>query len=161
MSIPASELNHIPAEVQNGSKYSNEERAQAVYAYISTGTFKRTSIATGVPLGTLQAWKHTEWWAELTAKVREEKKDEYDSSFSRIIEESMQVIEKQLKSGDVKARDAATIMGITFDKRQILNMKPTTISGKTLDISKLQGDFERFLQAKEIVSPVDTTTPTD
>ena len=161
MSIPASELNHIPKEVQNGSKYSNEDRARAVYTFISTGTLKRTALATNIPLPTLYDWNKIEWWAEIATRVHEEKHDEYNAGFSRIIEESMQVIEKQLKSGDVKARDAATILGITFDKKQILNNKPTSISGKTIDISKLQGDFERYLAAKEIVSPVDTTTPTD
>lgn len=161
MSATAIDVTHLSEDLQHGSKYSNQDRAQAVYAYVATGTLKRTSVATGIPVPTLQDWRRKTWWAELITRVHEEKKDEYNSGFSRIIEKSMQVIEKQLEDGEVKARDAATILGITFDKKQILNLKPTTITAKSIDISKLQSQFEDYLKAKTIDADVVHTTETD
>lgn len=157
MSVPANELNYLPIELQHGSKYSNEERAKAVYAYVATGTLKRTSLVVSIPVPTLQDWRSKAWWAELITRVHEEKKEEYNSGFSRIIEKSMQAIEKQLDSGEVKARDAATIMGISFDKRQILNLQPTSITAKSTDINGLQAQFEDYLKAKTIEADVTQT----
>jgi len=151
----------MPALTYQGSKYTDEQRKQAAIMFMTVGNVFKTSQLCKIPARTLDDWVKTEWWAELLTILREQKKDEFNAGFTRIIEKSMQTIEKQLENEEVKARDAATIMGITFDKRQILNLQATSIVGKVIDISKLQGDFERYLAAKEIVSPVDTTTPTD
>ena len=134
----------------SGSKYSNEQRTHAALVYLTYGNLNKTSRAVNIPQRTLEDWTKTEWWRELTTKLREEKKDEFDAGFTRIIDKTIKTIENQLDSGEVKARDAATIMGITFDKRQVLNNQPTSITGKSQDISKLQAQFEEYLQAKEI-----------
>jgi len=145
----------------NGSKYTDDQRLQAAIAYMTLGNLKKTSEAVGIPDRTLLDWKKTEWWHDLITRLHDEKKEEFNANFTRIVESCSQTIEKQLEIGEVSARDAAMIMGITFDKRQILNLQPTTISGKSIDISKLQGDFERFLAAKEINSEVDYINQSD
>ena len=112
----------------SGSQYTHEQKISAAIQYISIGNTTRLAQMIGMPQRTLEDWTKKEWWRELTTRIREEKKPEYDAMFSRIIETSAQVIETELKKGKVKARDAATIMGISFDKKQVLNNQPTSIS---------------------------------
>jgi len=145
----------------NGSQYTDDQRHNAVIVFLTLGNVNKVSQAIGIPQRTLYDWTKQEWWLDLITRYREEKRQELDANFTRIVESCSQTIEKQLEIGAVSARDAATILGITFDKRQILNLQPTTISGKSIDISKLQGDFERFLAAKEINSAVDYLNESD
>jgi len=147
MSVLAESLNNV---TYNGSQYSDEQRKHAALTYLTIGNINKTAQLTNIPQRTLYDWTKTEWWQELTTRIREEKKQEFDSNFTRIIEQCTQTIEKQLENDEVKARDAAMIMGITFDKRQVLNNQPTSISAKSHDISKLQEQFEDYLKAKEI-----------
>ena len=146
----------IPA---NGSKYDAQTKYRAAACYALYGNSKRVSDLMNIPRRTVLDWMQTEWWAKLNAKLREEKGQEFNAGFSRLIEKGIKVIENQLDSNEVKAIDAAKIMGIAFDKRQILNNMPTSIQGKAHDINQLQGEFERYLAAKEIkITATDTAT---
>ncbi len=118
--------------------------------FLTFGNVTKTAEAANIPQRTLYDWTKTEWWAELITRFREEKKHELDANLSRIVNKCTQTIENKLENDEVSARDAAMIMGITFDKRQVLNNQPTSISGKSIDISALQGKFEEFLQTKTI-----------
>ena len=158
MSVAA---DRMPALSYTGSQYTDEQRYHAALTFLTLGNIKKVSEAVNIPQRTLYDWSKTTWWDELTTRFRAERTEEFDAGFSRIIEKSMQAIEKQLDSGEVKARDAATIMGISFDKRQILNLQPTSITVKATDISNLQAQFEQYLQAKQIEADVVHTTETD
>jgi len=134
-----------------GSYYTVEEKQSAVMQYMTVGNLNRLSQMTGIPQPTLYGWSKSEWWNALLNKLQEQKKPEYNALFQRLVEKSGKVIEKQLDTDNVKAMDAAKIMGIAFDKRQILNNQPTSISASSAKISDLQAEFERFLSAKEVV----------
>jgi len=146
---------------ETNSRYTHEDRYRVVVAYLMYGNMQKVSEIVNIPKRTLQGWTHYEWWSDLITHVRAENTDEFDAGFSRIISKSMKTIEDQLDSGDVKARDAATIMGISFDKRQILNLKPTTITAKATDINHLQEQFENYLKAKTIDTEVVIVNETD
>jgi hypothetical protein len=159
MSVAADQM--LFKALSPGSQYTNEQRIQAATTFLTLGNIQKTSEAVNIPKRTLQDWRNTEWWIELINRIRAEKKDEFDAGFTRIIEKCTKTIENQLDSGEVKARDAATIMGISFDKRQILNLQPTSITAKTTDINHLQAQFEEYLQAKTIEADVVHTSTTD
>lgn len=129
-----------------GSQYTDDVRVNCAIVWLTYGNVSKTAEATGISRQTIGDWQKKDWWIDLVSKIRQEKKQEFDSGFSRIIEKSMKSIESQLDADTVSARDAATIMGITFDKRQVLNNRPTNISGKALDINKLQGEFSKFME---------------
>ena len=136
--------------ITSGSKYDYQTRYNAVVNYIAYGNMRRVAEITGIPQDTIYGWSRKEWWDKLVTKLKDEKSSEFDAGFGRLIEKSIKVIENQLDTDQVKAMDAAKIAGIAFDKRQILNNRPTHISGKSQDISKLQAEFDRYLSAKEI-----------
>ena len=82
-----------------------------------------------------------------------EKKEEFEAGFTKLIDKSMNNIEKKLDTGEVSARDSATILGIVFDKRQVLTNQPTSIT-KSLNINDMHEQFQRFMDAKQIESDV-------
>jgi hypothetical protein len=137
----------IPA---NGSRYNYQDRYQAAVYMVIYGNTKKVAELTGIPRNTLLCWLKYEWWEKLINKLHEERSQEFKAAFSRLIDKSIKEIEKQLDNQEVKALDAAKIMGIAFDKRQIMNNLPTSIQGKSVQISDLAAEFERFTNAKQI-----------
>ena len=138
---------------RRGSYYTNEEKQFAAAIYLQYGNLVKVSSIVNIPHRTLADWTKTEWWENLVAIVRTEKKAELNANLTRLIDKSVQVIEKQLENNEVKAIDAAKIMGISFDKRQILNHEPTSITSSS-KISDLQQQFETYMRAKDITADV-------
>lgn len=133
-----------------GSRYTYQERYQAAVYYLVYGNSKKVSQLTGISISTLCTWFQSTWWQQLTDKLKIEKRAQFQAGFTRLIDKSIDEIEKQLDNQEVKALDAAKIMGIAFDKRQLLNHEPTSIQGKSSTINDLQHEFERFINAKDI-----------
>ena len=142
------------------SSYTAQDKEYAAIVFLMYGSIQKVSKITGIPDRTLYQWSKKEWWENLVAAIREQNSEELNANFSRLITKSVKVIENQLDKGEVKALDAAKIMGISFDKRQILNHKPTTITSTT-KISDLQQQFEDYLKAKDITADVVRTTSED
>ena len=138
---------------RKGSYYTQEDKQFAALMYLQYGNMVKVSALTGIPQTTLSDWNRRDWWENLVALVRTEKKDELNANLTRLIDKSVQVIEKQLENNQVKAIDAAKIMGISFDKRQILNHEPTSITSSS-KISDLQQQFETYMKAKDITADV-------
>jgi len=86
----------------SGSKYSNEDRMNAVANYLAHGTFTKASKATGVPASTIRGWTKTEWWDALTAQLRSETDDRMRAEYTQIIHEGNRVALEGLASGEVK-----------------------------------------------------------
>jgi hypothetical protein len=133
-----------------GSKYDYQQRYMAVVYWIAYGNIKRVSELLSIPQDTLYGWTKKDWWEQIAKRLKAEKSEQFNAGFGRLIEKSIEVMENQLENQEVKALDAAKIMGIAFDKRQVLNNLPTSIQGKTKDLNELQEEFERYLSAKEI-----------
>ena len=135
---------------KKGTNHDLETKRQAAILYLTYGTSIEVSKRLGIPDGTVRTWKRTEWWTELQNSLKQEHHDKLNANYNRIIDKSAQLIEKQLENQEIKALDVAKIHGIIFDKRQILNMRPTTINANATKINQLQEQFDRFLQAKEV-----------
>ncbi len=127
-----------------GSKYSNEQRIEAVANYMILGTLSKASEACGIPLTTLYDWKKTEWWEPLAVEARNEKEDEHHAAFSRIIDKATKRAEDALEHGETKlvktkdgyeerlvpvgAKDALMIAAISYDKKRLSENLPTSIT---------------------------------
>ena len=135
--------------VVQGSRYTDEDRQYVVLLFLTYGNLQKVSDISGIARTTLHYWKQSVWWNDLIDYVRLEKQDELNANYQRLLDKTVKVIEKQLDSDEVKAMDAAKIHGIMFDKRQILNHRPTSISS-TSNISDLAKQFDEYLNSKTI-----------
>ncbi len=150
-----------------GSKYSNEQRIEAVVNYMVHGTLTKASEACSIPLTTLHDWKQTEWWEQLTEEVRNEKEDEFRAAFTRIIDAANKRVEEALEKGEAKlvktkdgyeerrvpvgAKDATMIAAISYDKLRLSMNLPTSISqssGNSGIQAKLE-ELSRKLEKRE------------
>lgn len=160
MSVPSEAL------IKPGTSYSAETMREAAGYYVVTGSITKTSELTGIPKSTIGTWKaNNAKWLELVEQVRNEKQEEIDAGYTRIIHKGIQVVEDRLENGEVtfdkdgneiktpvKMRDAAWTMAVTFDKRQILRNMPTSISNNSnLDVlAKKLEQLDKQLNAKVI-----------
>ena len=151
-----------------GSKYSNEQRIEAVANYMILGTLSKASEACGIPLTTLYDWKKTEWWEPLAVETRNEKEDEHHAAFSGIIEKATKRAEDALEHGETKlvkvkdgyeerlvpvgAKDALMIAAISYDKKRLSENLPTSITqseGSKGIQAKLE-ELSRRLEQREV-----------
>lgn len=126
-----------PATSLPGSSYTHEQRLEAATYYAMSGSMAEVSRRTGISESTLSGWRHSDWWPQLVEEVRSQKNVEIDAGFTRVIEKAISAVEDRLDNGDVvivkgeelrvpvKARDAAIVAGIAFDKREQLRNPQT------------------------------------
>ena len=147
-----------------GSKYSDEDRRRAALEYSLTGSLSKVAKRMGIPRKTISDWKNkSEWWVEVSAKVRHQKEAKILADNEEIIDKAHREIVDRLDNGDVqlvstkngvelhrvpvKAKDAAVIKGISDDKRRLTLNQPTAITGKSEDMNSLAAEF-KALSAK-------------
>lgn len=148
----------LSAVHRKGSLHSDAERVAAVTSWLVLGSVRRVSEATGIPVRTLQEWQHTEWWAPLIAQVRAERGAELDASLSRIIDLAMAAVADRLQHGDavvtkdgsiirkpISGRDAAVILGIAADKRQLLRVAEVIEHAPDNNLPRLAGRLVALL----------------
>src|SRR5215471_7749191 len=114
-----------------GSRYSDQQRREAVVLYVLHGNWKRVSELTGIPERTLNDWSVQPWFGTMLAEVRAEKGAELDGAYTRILDKALQELLDRLEHGDpytvggevkrkpVSARDLALVAAISFVKRQV------------------------------------------
>ncbi len=133
--------------VEQGSKYTDQQRREAVVEYGIHGNMTKVAEVTGIPDSTLSYWKHhTAWWDTLLGEVRNEIND-------RILPQNLQIAERagervldSLKNGDEKlvwdstkkehvikrvkptGKEASVMGGIAQDKARTQLGLPTSIS---------------------------------
>ena len=147
------ENRQLVSYARQGSSYTNEDKQYVALMYLQYGNTLKVAEITNIPRTTIVGWQKESWWQELLVIVRQENKDELNGIYTRLLKKSADLIENQLNKGDLKALDAAKIHGIMFDKRQILNHEPTSITSSS-KISDLQQQFETYMKAKDITADV-------
>ena len=145
-----------------GSRYTDDQRRQAVIEYATRGNLAHVSRTLGIPETTLGDWKHSDWWHTQTVVRRALTEDRILSEVDKIIELANRETIDRLENGNVQlvktaeghverrvpmnGKDAATISAIHIDKRQILLNKPTSISSNSGSdaIKHLAAQFEQL-----------------
>ena len=147
--------------------WPEEMRIEVVALFATVGNARRVSEITGVPEGTIRAWKTQEWWTEMMHRVRDDEAEEVDCKFTKIVNKALDEISDRLENGDmvynartgetarvkVKAKDAAIVAAISVDKRELLRGNVTARVEKvdtTNRLSDLAEQFAKFAAARNI-----------
>jgi len=114
-----------------GKSWEPEDKLQAAFTYVLTGSVLQTSQVTGIPERTIKDWTQTDWFQVLMAEAKERKQEELDGKWTGLIHLIADKLEERILKGDpvihvktgtvtyipVKARDLALVQGIISDKR--------------------------------------------
>ena len=159
--------------VAQGSHYSDEDRRQAAIQFCLHGNYKEVEKQTGIPDSTVQAWAKQPWFETILGEVRSEANALIQARSLKTLHKAFDEIEDRLEQGDavvtkfgdtvrvpVKARDAAVIAAIMFDKRQILLRQPTSITARSQgeDIAETLTAWMRAQKARTIEGSATGTT---
>jgi len=145
-----------------GSRYSDQQRREAVALYVLHGNWRRVSELTRIPERTLNDWSIQPWFATMLAELRAEKGAELDGIYTRILDEATEQLLDRVKHGDpilvkgqierkpVSARDLALVAAVTFDKRQLCRNLPDEAPGPKVDaVRDLAERLHAYVVAKE------------
>lgn len=115
------------------SSYTTEQKSLVASSFISTGSLRKTSLVTGVPLSTIHGWAHSDWWQTLSDSLRTQYRAELEAKIRTIVFQNLEQLADRLANGDVaitkggnvirhpiKARDLVFMMGTMFDKHKAL-----------------------------------------
>lgn len=152
-----------------GSRYSDEERRQAVIQYAIHGSCSKVAELTEIPESTLGNWKDQPWFQSMLGDLRARTSDRFHARAEALIEEHFDQLEDRLKNGDtvltkqgtttipVRARDLVFSFAVLFDKRQILMRQPTSITGRARgeEVAEELTAWLRSQKARVIDAPQD------
>ena len=128
--------------VPMGSKYTDDQRMQALLLYAIKGTGSAVSKETGIPQTTISGWRREEWWNEKLAEVRNEKQDLYIAKYGELIEEGTRIALEKLP--EASARDAMIIAATANDKLRLALNQPTSISSTSSTMQALMDQFREL-----------------
>ena len=133
--------------VERGSKYTDQQRREAVVEYGIHGNMTKVAEVTGIPETTLAGWKnHSDWWVTLLAEARSEISDRILPQNLQIAERANERVLDSLENGDEKlvwdkekkehvikrvkpgAYQSMLVSGISQDKARTQMGLPTSIS---------------------------------
>ena len=137
------------------TKYSHEEKLNAVNYYCVYGSSKKVAQMTGVPAPTIRNWTKTEWWAEMMSITRQHMQDKLDGKFTGLIHRAMTELEDRIKNGDevvdtrtgrssrkkMAGKDIALTLAQIIDKRALLRGEATS-HRRTTNVDTIQKQLE-------------------
>ena len=146
------------------AKWTMNQKLQVVSTYLMVGSLVQTSLITGVPVGTMEKWKLSDWWKEFVLKLQSEDAQELDSSMKKIVDKALKAVEDRLDNGDalydyrsgevkripVKAQAALKITTDLLTKQEIIRKAPQQKDlEKTIDdrLLKLAEEFSKFAKS--------------
>lgn len=137
--------------VPTGSKYTDEERMNAVVMYAVMGTASSVSRETGISEQTLCGWRKTDWWAEGLEEVRSANADEHIALYQSLTAKALGKAHKgidelgnDLSASDIKSLVIAGCAG--SDKARLLLNQPTSISSKGASYDAIADQFRKLSQ---------------
>ena len=163
--------------VKSGSKYSDNERRQAVVEYCVHGVMSKVSECTDIPETTLATWKNkSDWWDDLVVEVRSEigeqilaqnltnamksgneLADRIENGDQKLLkvkraikhdDGSVEISEDyELRAEPMKGRDLAVVTGIVQDKARIQLNLPTSITQSSSGLDAMVKKFEAIADA--------------
>lgn len=142
------------------SKYSPEQKLDAVMHYVVSGSLKYASNQTGIPSGTVRQWKNrSAWWGEAVNYCRKLCQDRLDGKLTGIMNRMTEEIIDRIENGDevifqgrkfnkkMSGKDLTTSLAILYDKRALARGDPTSRTERrdvTKELERLQKEFEKL-----------------
>ena len=161
--------------VEQGSKYTDEQRREAAVLYASKGVMSAVSRDTGIPESTLCEWKNkSSWWVTVLEEARSEISDRILPQYLEIVEKANERQVDSLKNGDEKlvwdpvkkkhvvklvkptGKDASFMGGLAQDKaRTLLGLPNFNTSNKSTedaikDLAKIFKDLSDEHKAEQL-----------
>ena len=147
--------------------YTDADHRRVGLEYLVTGTAKSAAkCIPGLHQTSVSEWMKKDWWADMMAKVEVEYEKKLSAKMNYIIETAQDEVLDRLKNGNavfnkrgeivripVPVKDAATVMGINFDKKMLLANRPTSITSRSdgKHLENLAEEFRKIaLQNSEI-----------
>ena len=174
------DLKKMLGTTAKNSKYTHDEKLNAVMRYVSCGNMKAVSRETGIPYMTIVEWKRSsEWWDDVVQECKKRWQEDLDGNMTGVIHDIMGGIAERIQDGDsvydsktgqivrvpIKGKELATIAGILFDKRAAMRGDPTNITKQTTSseqLKALESKFKEFSQALEssgaMAKPIEGST---
>ena len=148
------------------SKYTPEQKMQAVMAYVATGTSRQAQKYCIVPEETIRWWKHAaHWWPEAVHYAKQVKQEELDAKLTGVIDSAVEQLHDRILNGDevltkegdtrrkkMSGREIAMTMGIAYDKRGMIRTEAVGSSHKESieeSLEKLADKFQQFSEELE------------
>lgn len=157
MSVPQPQNSTHPESVKD----------DVVLQYYKLGTLKAAAEAVGVNYQTVKAWVKHPWWQDKVAKVKQEADKQFDRKLSNIIDLAAKEIEDRVVNGDIRITkegqekrvpanllQLGTILGIAFDKRNIIRKTPVTDQSPTDILAQLANRLEKLVRPADTVLEV-------
>ena len=127
--------------------FSWEKRMDVVARYMLIGNLRVVSEQTGVNYRSLIEWKKSDWWPEMVEQLRRQKKGKTNDSLTKIIEQSLDVMQDRLENGDF-----------------VLNNKTGEIVRKPVGVKEATaiatGLIQRQLQLEELMDKTEKNSDT-
>ena len=149
-----------------GSQYSKQDKHAFIANYVTLGSITKAAQLSDIPARTCSDWVKSEWGQSLIAEIHTQKSVEIDAAMTKIIDNAANHVIDSLEHGDEKldkdnniirlrmdGKAAATVMGIAFDKRQIMRNLPTAIN-QSIDnkaLAKLQQQFQQLSKQSKVI----------
>jgi len=149
-----------PSRAVTGERrtYTTEEKHAAVVMYYVEGNFESAARKLNMSGRTLSSWATKDWWLDIADQVAKECEDKIRANYDKIIELSQGEVIDRLEKGDthvrpngeilrvpIKAKDAAVISAVSYDKRRISLNLPTSISGNVGTTKQLESLAKQFV----------------
>jgi len=155
--------------------WSDNQRIEAVTAYLACGSPTQVCVALGIPLPTFNRWKTSTWFKELVEQLRNEDTLKLDAKLTRIVEKSLVQIEDRLDNGNhnynprtgvydrvpVKLADITKAASSLLERQAKIRELPDKVEiDKTIDarLAKLGDEFSKFAKAKTIEGTAEVIT---
>jgi len=153
--------------VKAGSKYTDEQRRQAVVEYCIKGNDQAVSDVTNISRQTINTWRlHSDWWDELVDEVRQEINEQILAQNMEIATKAGERVLDSLENGDEKlvwdkdkgehvikrvkpsGKDSMVISGISQDKARVQLNLPTQIQAQAAD-AQIQSFIKEFREISQ------------
>lgn len=145
------------SERRKGDHYSDEQREEAVRAYLALGSYEKAAQVVGMTKEAIAVWRHRhpDQWEELVQKVQCDMEEKYRAGWRGVLSNALDVMQDRLANGNhkavrdrdgeytmirvpVEAKDAIVIAGIAADKLRVSLGLPNRITGKVQDNDRLE-----------------------
>lgn len=146
-------------------RWSEGDKARAVAAYSTVGSYSKAADLTGIPEMTMRYWAKQPWFLEEMHRVDQADNAELKTVYTKIIKKATMLLEERLDGGDevvtkdgeiikkaVSAKELAIISGIAMEKRKQAMETPSmvAIQNSAEKLLSLMHEFAKFNESRNI-----------
>lgn len=147
--LPALHTGHVPI--------ADKIRAAAAYL-LEGGNAKKAAEVAGVHHNSVLTWKQQQWWVDLCERLERDFEHDFKAHMGKIARRGLEEIEDRINNGDkilnyktgemetrpMSGKELATTVGIIWDKKRVMDNKPTSISDNKSTDERLHDLMDRF-----------------